>query len=673
MQMHQKTFGATACALACGLFGSASQAAGDHSTRTTVLVTATRGERSSFDAPQAVNIISRRAMAEANVATTPDALAGVAGVLIQKSNTGGGSPFIRGLTGKQVLILLDGVRVNNSYYRFGPHQYLNTVDPAELSRIEVVHGPGSVLHGSDALGGVINLITPGSRYSPGEARASGLLSLRAASADDSLAGHVQAEYANADISLLAGASLKRYGELRGGAGIGQQVPTGYDEASGSVRLGYRLAANQEVVLRQHVLRQRHVPKSNEVLLGTKAKFDYEPQLNALGYVEYSASELAAGVFDTLKLNLSNNRQKEGEEIIERAAPTIETRELTDVKTLGLTAQFNKRLAGGHRLTYGFDLYRDRYDTSKRRLNLAAGSEAPLVPGTPDGARYTTTGVYAQAEVQLGESLQLIPGLRHAGFKAEGQVQTTPLRLQDSKTTGSLMGLYRLSEQFNLVGSVAQGYRAPNMEDFFGRVDFVSEVPNNALVPETSLNREIGLKFEHRGAAASLHYFVSDYEDLITRVTIGPGVRQRQNLRRARIDGFEASGSLRFAGPWLARAALASVRGEDRDTGLPLQRIPPLNGSLHLRYDGGAGWWLELGSVFADRQDRLSPEDLGDARIPAGGTRGYAIFNLGAGLRLAPAHELNLRFENLGNTAYKTHGSGIYGPGSQVIASYTLRL
>ena len=98
-------------------------------------------------------------------ATTPDALAGEAGILFQKSNTGGRSPFIRGLTGKQVLLLVDEVGVNNSYYLFGPHQNLNTIDSNDISRIEVVHGPGSVLCGRDALGGVINAVSNRGSYS----------------------------------------------------------------------------------------------------------------------------------------------------------------------------------------------------------------------------------------------------------------------------------------------------------------------------------------------------------------------------------------------------------------------------------------------------------------------------------------------------------------------------
>ena len=124
-----------------------------------LVVTATRVERELFNTPQAVTLIDPLEIEQTNAPSTPDLFDFATGVYIQKTNLGGGSPFIRGLTGKQVVILVDGVRLNNSFYRYGPHQYLNTIDPNIIERIEVVRGPASVLYGSDALGGTINIIT----------------------------------------------------------------------------------------------------------------------------------------------------------------------------------------------------------------------------------------------------------------------------------------------------------------------------------------------------------------------------------------------------------------------------------------------------------------------------------------------------------------------------------
>jgi outer membrane cobalamin receptor len=124
-----------------------------------VIVTATRTEQKEKTIPYTVNTIKRNELNRFQPRTTPEALMGVTGVFVQKTNHGGGSAFLRGLTGNQTLILVDGIRLNNSTFRYGPNQYLNTIDAYSILQIEVVKGTGSVQYGTDALGGVIQVLT----------------------------------------------------------------------------------------------------------------------------------------------------------------------------------------------------------------------------------------------------------------------------------------------------------------------------------------------------------------------------------------------------------------------------------------------------------------------------------------------------------------------------------
>ncbi len=124
-----------------------------------VVVTASRAERDVVDVPESVSLVSSREIRERNSKTSAEALREEPGVFVQKTNHGGGSAIIRGLSSNQILLLVDGIRLNNSIYRLGNHQYLTTVDNQMIERMEVVRGPTSVLYGSDALGGTINLIT----------------------------------------------------------------------------------------------------------------------------------------------------------------------------------------------------------------------------------------------------------------------------------------------------------------------------------------------------------------------------------------------------------------------------------------------------------------------------------------------------------------------------------
>lgn len=639
-----------------------------------MVITATRVERALFDTPQAVSVLDDEAVEQANVEATPDFFRHAEGVYVQKTNLGGGSPFIRGLTGKQVLVLVDGIRLNNSFYRFGPHQYLNTIDPAIVERIETVRGPASVLYGSDALGGVINIITRRRNTFSQPADLDGLLLGRYDSAASGKMLRAQLEGNRGNLGWLGGVTGKDLGDVRGGGDIGKQSPSGYEEFDGDLKFNLRPDERREVIFSQQYTRQYSVPKTSEITLGDKLQFDYEPQQRYLGVVEYRIKR--AAFFDEARLNVSYHRQKEGEKIIKASSPSTQTHEITEVQTLGAGMQFHNRLGTLQRLTYGLDYYRDEYDTRKTSRNLTDGTETAQTPGTPDGASYRSLGVYLQDEIRLGKRAELVPGLRYSRYETEGQIENQNLGLKTERVTASLYGRYRLIPSLNLVGGLAQGYRAPNMEDFFGRVDFFSEIPNTRLAPEESTTGEIGLKYYTGPTAAQVYYYQSDYDNLIERVTVGTQadgtpIKQRRNVRKARLRGWEAGVSHQIDRHWSAAATVMWVHGQDQDRGAPMRRIPPLNGGVQLRYTQTPRFWIELGGLFAQRQSRLAPEDKDDPRIPADGTPGYAVWSLKTAYQPSAGQQFLLTLENLTDRAYKTHGSGLYAPGRSAVVSYRL--
>ena len=124
-----------------------------------IVVTASRTAKSPHDEPSTVNIVTRNDLDERMIRTVPDALKYTPGIMVQKTAYGHGSPYIRGFTSFRNLFLIDGIRLNNSAFRSGPNQYWNTVDPFTISQMEIVKGPSSVLFGSDAVGGTVNVRT----------------------------------------------------------------------------------------------------------------------------------------------------------------------------------------------------------------------------------------------------------------------------------------------------------------------------------------------------------------------------------------------------------------------------------------------------------------------------------------------------------------------------------
>jgi outer membrane receptor protein involved in Fe transport len=171
---------------------------------------------------------------------------------------------------------------------------------------------------------------------------------------------------------------------------------------------------------------------------------------------------------------------------------------------------------------------------------------------------------------------------------------------------------------------------------------------------------------------SFTLFDAHLKDLIVRapgtisgssVFQGEPVFQRQNLARAETRGGELELQAWPVERMRVTFSLFSIRGENKKTGEPMRRIPPTTGHAGLRWflESRRGW-LDLMTDFADRQDRLSPGDMDDTRIPDGGTPGYFLVSLGAGFVAPGGWEANFVLHNLGDVDYRLHGSGVNGPG-----------
>jgi hemoglobin/transferrin/lactoferrin receptor protein len=431
---------------------------------------------------------------------------------------------------------------------------------------------------------------------------------------------------------------------------------------------------------QHYLDARDVPKTNEVVLGSRARFDYSPQRRSLTALAWDGP---LGWFERAHVDLSYTLLDEGERIVDCVTPQpkpcapadSESVERTRVATPGSASHFTRRLFEAHRLTVGHEYYRDRYDVSKEVIDRDSGAVTPASPGRPDGTIYESLGLFAQDEWQLAPRWELIGGVRYSRFVAEGDgvVNGTrqTLSFESDALTASLYGLYAIAPTLRLVGGIAQGFRAPNIEDAFPQVDFTQFEPNTALEPEHSLTYEVGLKWGLPAYQGELFVYQSDYEDLIARTNIEDGRRQNQNINEATIRGVEFAGRGTLAPGWTTRLTMTYTRGDIRPLNAaecggtdecPARRIPPFNGAWSLRYMPGLRWFAEADMFFADGQHRLNPGDVSDARIGPRGTPGYVTFGLRGGWNPLPATQLVLVVENLGGRLYKTHGSGIYAPG-----------
>ena len=183
-----------------------------------LVITATKIPKSRFELAAPVNIVTSENIKERNSKTTSESLREEAGVFVQKTNHGGGSAILRGLGSNQILILVDGIRLNNSTYRLGNHQYLTTVDNNIAEKVEVVRGPTSMLYGSDAMGGTINVISE-KHYPTGEKGRPEIkfsVSGRNSSADNEKSVRGKFSIVSEKLSFLSGISYKDFGDLKRG-------------------------------------------------------------------------------------------------------------------------------------------------------------------------------------------------------------------------------------------------------------------------------------------------------------------------------------------------------------------------------------------------------------------------------------------------------------------------
>lgn len=668
-----------------------------------VVVTAERHESSILEAPQSISVVTSEDIAGHGGQTTPDAIDEEPGVWVQKTALGGGSPFIRGLTGKQVLILVDGVRFNNSTFRFGPNQYLNTIDPGVIEKIEVVRGPGSVLYGSDALGGVVNVFTHrrgafGELPEPG---ADWKLVQQYSSADRGWIGRLELEGGSGSVGWTLGASLKSFGDLRAGRGEspvglvdtnGVQSPSGYSESDFNASLRWLLAPRQELRLFYMFCRQEDVPRCDRAIASdyvtNPERYFYDPQQSSFGYLEYESQGL--GALDSFKATVSWNDQLEGRER-RRSSWTYTRFEEDEVRTVGLAAQLGMKPLGRHRLTLGVETYADSISSARWDVQDGGGTTVRY-PRFPDGSSYSSLGVYMRDELALSERIELGLGVRYSRFEASmdfggytfpvigplGEVSETY-----SDVTWSLDCILRLGEKASLYANIARGFRAPNMDDLAVNGDWSSgyDVPNPYLDPEKVINYELGVKYEDPASrsAAGASLFYANYSDLIQREYLDPGadgipattddIYHFDNVAKAVMYGGELWGKVRVhettSDTWHVFGCLSYVYGQDLTADVPLSKIPPLNGRLGVRREQ-QGKWLEAFLEGASKQDRLSPADENDVRIPDGGTPAWMTVNVRGGLELSRGVRFWWGAYNLGDIRYRVHASGLDAPGLNVV-------
>jgi hemoglobin/transferrin/lactoferrin receptor protein len=638
-----------------------------------VAVTATRDEREAFDVPRSISVVPDTELTRTAPRTGAEALTRAPGVFVQKTNHGGGSPFVRGLVGNQVLVLVDGIRLNNSTFRYGPNQYLATVDPGTVDRFEVLRGSGSVQYGSDALGGVILVRNRDPLLSAVGTRPTAGLSGRLMSDGMEQALRLNLGVATPGAAVAGNVAVRNFGDLVAGGNLGAEAPSGYTETDADVRAVLMAGGSTTVTVAYDHVYQDDVPRFDQVAQRGYSRYAFDPQVRQFAFARIDQRR-TGGWLDGLSLTTAWIRTRERRER-QRAGSPLLTTEQDTVNTLAVTAEMRAVPLAGFTLVTGAEMYSDRVGSWRRDIATTTGASVEMRGLFPDGAGAVSAAGFGLATYRKGR-LGADVGARYTwtSVTAEdavfGNVEVSP---GDWVGSGALE--YKAAKGVSVYASASQGFRAPNLDDLstLGLFDFGVEIPASQLQPERSLAMEAGTKLRTSRVAAALAVFRTNLSNLIDRRRLAappatlpfPGETryyQRANVGQAFVRGIEAEAEWRLFPGTALFGHVAYAFGQNTTAGEPMRRIPPLNGLLGLRYDGAGGWWLQASVQAAGRQDRLAAADRDDHRIPVGGTPGWQVLDLFAGLPIGSRLTLSTGVLNLFDQAYRTHGSGIDGYG-----------
>lgn len=648
--------------------------------------TSNRKIENLFQSHQDVAIASRDNIERRTSPNTADALREVPGVLVQKTTAGHGAPIIRGLIGKDVLLLYNGIRLNKPTFRFGANQYMNTISAESLDRIEVTKGPGSVMYGSDAIGGIVNMIsTPFAFGEPHESHST-TVSMRYGTADKS--GLFHAGYSNTFglVSFSGDATLKKIGDLRAGSDVGAQSPTGYDEINGNMKLSFHVNDGTKILLDLLSVQQEEVPRFDKYVTGQYEQYLYEPQNRYLAAMTVKTRPRNINWITSLDWNLSYQLEEEGT-IERKTGSELLTKNRNDLTTLGSFLQVNSVWRNNHVLTFGYEFYHDKVESGR---TVEVGSAIENQRGNfPDGSTYQSFGLFVNDDYIVTANFDVTLGLRWSQMQLWSPLEYPWGDFEDtfSDVTGTIGLSYRPTPALNLIGRYAKGFRAPNFNDSV--VLKVSnsgvDAPSPGLAPEKSHDFEIGAKVNHERFSGSAFLFYNRLIDLIDRYEgtynglrfydeNGNGIRdadevpiyQKRNAAKAYIAGWELSGKYRLNAAWSLSGAAFWTYGQNETFDEPMSRIPPFMGTVKLHFTPVQRLSLEGYLRAATAQNRLSARDIDDSRIPESGTPGWTTLNFRTTYELRPGLKLDFMFENILDETYKEHGSGVYSPGRNLV-------
>jgi hemoglobin/transferrin/lactoferrin receptor protein len=697
-----------------------------------VTIAANKWEQNPNEVPVSLIQIDNRAIRNSEVSTSADLLKESGQVFIQKSQMGGGSPMIRGFAANRVLIVLDGVRLNNAIYRSGNLQNLLNIDPNSLESAEVVLGPGSVIYGSDAIGGVMDFHTIKPKLSTDSSLNFQLnYKTKYASANHELGLHTQYFVGNQKLSYAGNISHSDYSNLKMGQNGTQQynrneyvirkngedqiiknssphVQEGskFEQLNVIQKLRYKVSENTELQYNFLYSTTSDIPRYDRLIQysGDKLKYAewyYGPQKLQFHSLNIT-NKRANTIFDSFKLISAYQNYKESRHSRKLNKDNISKR-FEELDIFSTNIDFNKKFEEQFELFYGTEYLFNYLNSTAYNKNILNTETSPLASRYPDNSSYSSLAAYTNIKWKLNDRWTINGGLRYSHIWLKSKLDTEfykfdfdNLDLNTGAINGSIGATLQTNNDYILKLNATTGFRAPNIDDI-GKV-FDSE-PGKVVVPNKNLKSEYAYNFDaslSKNITTDLHVAINGFYSILKDAMVRrdfsfngkstlmyDGVESQVqaivNDDKATIYGFSLKANAQLSPKLLLNAYYNRCKGEYKD-GSPVRHVPPTFASMALKYK-----LKKLKTKLSvEYNGEISNKDLADSEqdklhLYAKDRNGlpyspeWVCVNFNNSYQFRDKIILGFSIENIFDTAYRPYSSGISAPGRNFILSLSFEI
>ncbi len=699
-----------------------------------IVVSVNRWEQSRAEVPQSVVSISPADAMHYQPQTTADLLGSGEGIFIQKSQMGGGSPMIRGFSANRLLIVVDGVRMNNAIYRSGNLQNVISIDANSLENTEVVLGPGTVIYGSDALGGVMSFSTLKPRLSTTEGiTPNGAIMTRYASANFEKTIHANINLGGKKWAALISSTFTDYDDLRMGSNVRDEYKrpeyvlkngfdgedqiiqnskdlvqryTGYNQFNILGKLRYRPLDKTEMILSANHSQTSNVPRYDRLIRYKNdklryAEWYYGPQIWTMFNAQLNL-QINSLLADRMKLQGAFQKYEESRYDRNLNDPMRSGRK-EDLSIFSFNMDLGKNIDEQNELFNGLESYYNLINSSGTEYNLLDGSTASIPSRYPGDSDYGSAAAYLSYKHRWEEKLIVQAGTRYTytwmsgtfsqndyGFPFDG------FDMQNSALIGNLGAVWHPASDWQINMDISTGFRSPNLDDVAKVFD--SEpgnviVPNPDLEPEYTRSVDMEIKKTFAGKAsikAEVFYtrlknamvrrdFTLNGQDSILYDGVMSKVQALVNADEATIYGGTFGFDFIFSNHIRTEHDITITKGEDSD-GYAVRHVPPTFGSSHLIFENYR-WFADLYVIYNGEiaYENLAPSEQDKPYMYAIDENGnpyspaWWTLNLKGNYKVSKACTISGGIENILDKGYRPYSSGVVSPGVNLVFSVLVKI